>query len=67
MFLYCLFLGQYLLCSLNAMMSSFPKIIYAALCLIAANILETVIYPSNTVHWLSFHACERKKLSFLIC
>jgi len=34
--------------------------ISAALCLIAANIFETIDYPSNIVYWLSFCACQRK-------
>jgi len=46
----------------NAMMHCFSKknkIIFPAMCLIAANILE-VEYLDNTVDWLSCHACERK-------
>jgi len=47
-----------------AIMWCFPtkkdKVISAAVWLIATNIFETVQYPSNTGHWLSFHACKRK-------
>jgi len=28
--------------------------------LISTNIFETIGYPNNTMHWLSFHACQRK-------